>query len=149
MADAQPQRPYVGAHLILIQDGKLFLMKRSVKDGMDGIYALMAGKVDQFESPRVALAREAHEEISITIDPNDLEVVCIVHHAQSDYKAEKHDVIEFYFQAQKWQGTPTNMEPDKASEIGFYLLDSLPQPNSKALPHVLKALNGGPRFVEL
>jgi ADP-ribose pyrophosphatase YjhB (NUDIX family) len=149
MPDTQPQRPFVGAHLILIQDDTILMMKRTVKDGMDGYYALVAGKVDEFESPRVALAREAFEEVGVTIDPQDLEIICIIHHAKTDYKAQKHDVIEFYFKAKTWSGTPVNLEPDKASELKFFPLDNLPQPLPKALPHVLKALNGGPRFVEL
>ena len=47
----EPQRPYVGVHLLLIKDNKLLLIKRSVKDEQQGMYALIAGKTDDFESP--------------------------------------------------------------------------------------------------
>ncbi len=143
-----PQRPFVGAHLVLIQDGKVLLMKRTVKDSMEGMYALVAGKVDQFESPRAAIAREAMEEAGLKIAANDLDLVVTVHHAKSDYKAEKHDVIEFYFAPKKWEGTPTIMEPHKVCELEFFPLNNLPQPLPDGVKFALKALDGGPRFVE-
>jgi ADP-ribose pyrophosphatase YjhB (NUDIX family) len=46
MINPEPQRPYVGVHLLLIHEDKVLLMKRTVKDEMDGLYALVAGKVD-------------------------------------------------------------------------------------------------------
>lgn len=146
----QPQRPYVGAHLLLIDDqNRLLLMKRTVKDEMDGLYALIAGKVDVFESPSVALAREAYEEAGITIVAEDLQHIVTIHHAETDYKAAKHDVVEFYFRPRKWSGTPVITEPDKASELAFFALDDLPQPISPWIEHVLKAMNDNTRFIEL
>lgn len=148
--EPQPQRPYVGAHLLLIDDqNRLLLMKRTVKDEMDGMYALIAGKVDVFESPSVALAREVFEESGIQIDPSDLEHIVTIHHAETDYKAAKHDVVEFYFRPKKWSGTPTIAEPDKASELKFFPIDQLPQPISPWIKQVLKAMNDNTKFIEL
>lgn len=146
----EPQRPYVGAHLLLIDDqNRLLLMKRTVKNEMDGLYALIAGKVDVFESPRTALAREVFEESGITILSEDLEHVVTIHHAETDYKAAKHDVVEFYFRPKKWSGTPQIMEVDKASEIAFFPIENLPSPISPYIKHALNALNGAPSFVEI
>jgi 8-oxo-dGTP diphosphatase len=148
MSEIQPQRPYVGAHLVLIRDSKVLLMKRTVKDSMEGMYAFVAGKVDQFESPREALAREAFEEVGLKVAANDLEHILTVHHAKSDYKADKADVIEFYFTARKWEGEPQNLEPHKVSELGFFPLDNLPQPLPDGLKFAISALNGGSNFIE-
>ena len=149
MTKPEPQRPYVGAHLLLIDDqNRLLLMKRTVKDEMDGLYALIAGKVDVFENPSTALARETFEESGIQIDAEDLEHIVTIHHAKTDYKAEKNDVIEFYFRPKKWTGTPVIAEPDKASELKFFPLDQLPEPISPWIKHVLQAMNDNRRFIE-
>lgn len=146
----QPQRPYVGVHLLLIRDGQLLLMKRTVKDEMDGLYALVAGKVDLNESPSVALVREAYEEVGVMIDPKDLRHVLTIHHAKTEYKADLHDIIEFYFTTDHWSGEPHLMEPELASELKFFPLDKLPEPLSPWIKYALKAYqSGGPGFIEL
>lgn len=145
----EPQRPYVGVHLLIFDEGKLLLMKRTVKDQMEGMYALVAGKVDQHESPKIALVREVFEETNLRINPEHLVLIATVHHAKTDYKAQKEDVIEFYFKTDQWQGKPVIMEPDKASELGFYRLDELPTPMPKGLQFALHALKGGPSFIEI
>ncbi len=148
--DPVPQRPYVGAHLLLIRDGQLLLMKRTVKDEMDGLYALVAGKVDLNESPSVALAREAYEEVGVMIDPEDLCHVLTIHHAKTAYKADLHDIIEFYFTTDRWSGEPHLMEPERASELKFFPLDQLPEPLSPWIGYALNAYrDGGPGFIEL
>jgi 8-oxo-dGTP diphosphatase len=148
MTEAEPQRPYIGAHLLLIKDHKLLLMKRTVKDSLDGMYALVAGKVDMHESPKKALAREAVEEAGIHVLSEDLEHVATIHHAEKNYKGQKNDIIEFYFVPKKLSGTPVIMEPDKASELDFFPLDNLPEPLTRSIRFALTALNGGPAFIE-
>jgi 8-oxo-dGTP diphosphatase len=148
MTQPEPQRPYVGVHLILIKDDKILLMKRTVKDESFGKYALVAGKVDVHESPRIALARETLEEVGVLIQPEDLKHIATIHHAKTDYKAQKLDVIEFYFMPTKWEGVPTLLEPDKASELAFFPLDNLPSPVPNGLCLALNALNGGHSFIE-
>ncbi len=149
MTAPTPQRPYVGAHLLLIKDGQLLLMKRTVKDEMDGLYALVAGKVDLNEAPSIALAREAFEEVGVTINPADLRHVLTIHHAKTAYKADLHDIIEFYFTTDRWSGEPHLMEPELASELKFFALDKLPEPLSPWIKHALQAYSGGPSFIEL
>lgn len=145
----EPQRPYVGVHLLLIKDSKLLLIKRLVKDEQQGMYALIAGKADDFESPRTALAREAFEEADLHLDPQDLDHLATVHHAATDYNGQKMDVVEFYFTAKQWSGIPTNKEPEKASEMAFFPLDNLPTPLPKGLTSALAALQGGSNFIEI
>jgi ADP-ribose pyrophosphatase YjhB (NUDIX family) len=144
----EPQRPYIGVHLLIVKDDKILLMKRTVKDSMDGMYALVAGKMDSYESPRQAAIREAKEEVGISILVEDLEHILTVHHANTNYKTEKIDVVEFYFKLEKWEGVPQILEPDKASELDFFPLNDLPSPTPKGLLFALEALKGGPRFVE-
>ena len=148
MTELQPQRPYIGVHVIIIKDNKLLLMKRTVKNSMDGMFALVAGKMDPYESPRAAAVREVQEEIGIEILTEDLEYIATVHHAGTDYRTEKIDVVELYFKTDKWQGVPVILEKDKASELDFFPLDNLPQPIPKGLIFALEALNGGPSFIE-
>lgn len=143
-----PQRAYVGAHLLLLQDDQILLMKRTVKDSMDGMYAAIAGKVEEGESPLDAVLREATEEAAIRLDAGDVHFLATVHHAASIYRAEIVDVIEFYFVARKWSGTPVICEPDKASEMAFFPLDNLPDPLPQGLLAALSALQGGACYIE-
>ncbi len=115
---------------------------------MDGMYALVAGKADEFESPRQALSREVFEEVGISVAPEDLEHVVTIHHAKADYKAQKLDVIEFYFKPSSWTGTPSIKEPEKASELAFFELNALPTPMPKGLALALESLQSGKHFIE-
>lgn len=122
----QPQRPYVGAHLLIIKKDKVLLMKRS-KGQMKDYYALIAGRVDDFETPSVAMIREAKEEAGIDINSDDLKFLSVFHRPKADYKGGQNDIVEFIFQTQSWSGDITNMEPDLCDEIDFYDMNNLPE----------------------
>ncbi|MFJ8082776.1 NUDIX domain-containing protein [Streptomyces sp. NPDC096205] len=62
------------------------------------------------------------EETGITVDPNDLRLVHIVHHRQDD-NVER---IGFFFEALHWQGHPINREPDKCLALTWFTVHELP-----------------------
>lgn len=58
--------PKVGVGVVVVQDGRLLLVRRGVEPGK-GLWALPAGYVDAGEDPRVAAAREAQEETGLEV----------------------------------------------------------------------------------
>ena len=58
----------VAVHLILIEDGKILLLRRYHTGYEDGNYSVVAGHIDGDESVIKAMQREALEEAGITID---------------------------------------------------------------------------------
>ena len=59
--------PKVGVGVVVVQDGRLLLVRRGVQPGK-GLWALPAGYVDAGEDPRVAAAREAREETGLSVE---------------------------------------------------------------------------------
>lgn len=132
----QPQRPFVGAHLLIIKDNQVLLMKRN-KGQMAGYYALVAGRVDDFETPSIAMIREAGEEAGITIANEDLNFLSVLHRPKAYYKEGRSDIVEFIFHCEKWTGNVENMEPHLCDEIGFYDIDNLPDQITETVKTVL------------
>lgn len=113
-------RPYVAAHLILKKNNQLLLLKRQNTGYEDGNYALVAGHVNDDETARQALCREAREEAGITIKLNEVKFVHIVH------RKSNRIYLDCFFEATKWEGEPTNMEPEKCSELKWFKAKELP-----------------------
>lgn len=64
---------FKSAHVVLIKDGKVLILKRSSTDEwMPGHYGLPGGKIESGEDILDALSRECKEEISVDISPKDL-----------------------------------------------------------------------------
>ena len=113
--------------LILIREenGKeqIILQKRKNTGYMDGYWDYAAsGHVEYMESMKMAMKREAKEELCIDIDLEDLEFVSLIH------KKNDIDTIYYngYFKATKWKGEPKVGEPSKNEEIKWFDIDNLP-----------------------
>lgn len=118
-------RPHVGVHLILTTGGKVLLLRRANTGFADGSWSVPGGCLDDGETLTAAAAREAREareEVGITIDLADLTFAHLCHHADPDGQSR----IGVFFTAQRWTGEPVNAEPGKCSEIRWHHLDSLP-----------------------
>ncbi len=111
------------------------LLLRRVNTGYeDGNYSVIAGHLDGNETASQAMVREAAEEAGITVAPQDLRFVHIMHRKES---AETEERIDLFFTATRWQGLPEIGEPEKCSELRWAALDALP-PNM--VPYVRAAL---------
>ncbi len=114
--------PYVGsAYLLLIRDGKILLLRRANTGFEDGKYGLPAGHMDGGETAREGGAREIREEIGLTIKPEDLEVVHVMHR-----KATEDERIDFFMTASAYEGEIKNMEPEKCDDLSWFKLSALP-----------------------
>ena len=64
---------FKSAHVVIIKDGNVLIMKRSSTDPwMPGHYGLPGGKLNSGENTIEAACRECKEEASIEVFPKDL-----------------------------------------------------------------------------
>lgn len=127
---------YVG--IILKRDNQILLVKRTNTDWASGYWNFPGGLLEENETLIAAAAREAHEEVGVTIDQNDLQLV----HVMQTRKTATHnkEILGFYFMATKWHGTTHNKEPHRHSEIGWFAIDNLPSPITEHAQHALDCL---------
>ncbi len=115
--------PYVGAsYLFLIKDNKILLQRRFQTGFEDGNYGVPAGHLDGGETARQGGAREIREEIGVEINPDDLQVVHIMHR-----KAANDERIDFFMTVDTYTGAITNNEPHKCDDLQFFPLENLPE----------------------
>ncbi|WP_103529531.1 NUDIX domain-containing protein [Streptomyces sp. SM12] len=117
----QLAEPVIDTHVFLREGDKLLFSQRGGPYG-HGRWHMPSGKLDQGEPISVGAARELLEETGVTVDPEDLRLVQVVHHKQSD----EVDRIGFFFEATRWAGEPVNREPAKCMALEWYSVHELP-----------------------
>ncbi|MYC07892.1 MAG: NUDIX domain-containing protein [Chloroflexi bacterium] len=111
----------VAAHLILVNGRNEILMLRRFNTGFkDGEYGLVAGHVEDGESLKSAMIREAREEASIVLSPDEMEVVGVIPSLFDEY-------VYFFLSVDGWCGDAKNMEPDKCDDMRWFHLGDLPE----------------------
>lgn len=128
------------------KDGKILLLRRANTGYMDGKLGLPSGHVDGDEPAELAMVREAQEEAGVTLRPEDLRLVHTMHR-----KAEEgtHEYIDLFFETTEWEGEPTNMEPEKCSELLWADPEELPEDMIPAVHAALNAVSAGEPFSSL
>jgi 8-oxo-dGTP diphosphatase len=102
-----------------------------------------AGHVEYGESVAVAAAREAAEELAITVDPADIDPLCAVQRTLPGCDDPVEQRADYFLTTRRWSGDPTPQEPDKCVELRWCRPAELPEP---MVPHervVLDLLAGG------
>ena len=122
--------------LILVKDNKTLLMRRAHTGWHDGDFDLVAGHIDGNESVKTALAREAHEEMGIAIQPDKATFIHLMHGLFEDGK----EYFNVFFTVDSWSGEPKIMEPNKCDAVEWFDLDNLPPNLTDSAKRGLEAL---------
>ena len=110
----------VAVHLILEHNNEFLLLRRYNTGYEDGNYSVIAGHLNENETIKEAMIREALEEANITIDDKHLKIVGVMHRKDGD------ESIDYYLYTNKFSGNVRIMEPNKCDDLAFYKLDNLP-----------------------
>jgi len=102
------------------EDGKTLLMMRQNTGFKDGMRSIPAGRLDENETIAEGAAREAFEEVGVSINPADLSGPLVMHH-----KDERGERMYFFFTCEKWNVEPKNIEPDKCGGIEWFDMKKL------------------------
>ncbi|HMI09126.1 MAG TPA: NUDIX domain-containing protein [Candidatus Saccharimonadales bacterium] len=139
-------KPYAAVLLFLIKDDSILLIRRFNTGWADGSYTVPSGHIDGNESLTVAAAREAKEEVDVTVRPKDLEFVHVMHRMHPE---TMHEYIDSFFVAREWKGEPKVNEPDKCDEVKWFSLDNLPENMIPFVRDVIMSYKSGKRFSEV
>ncbi|SFJ80075.1 ADP-ribose pyrophosphatase YjhB, NUDIX family [Paenibacillus sp. UNC496MF] len=112
---------YGAVHLLFYRGDRVLLLKRINTGFEDGKWSVVAGRIDGNEEVKAAAIREAKEEAGVTIRPEDLDVVGVIHR-----KNVSSEWIDFYLRVRAWSGEIANMEPHKCEELAWFSLRELP-----------------------
>lgn len=124
--------------LILEEKDNMLFLRQTKKNG--GRYSLVGGNVEENEFAREALAREAHEEAGIHVEPDDMSLVHVLHR----HKLRKDEtLIVLYFKATRFHGEPEALEPKKFKDVRWLPIANLPDDVSEATLHVLQCIRKG------
>lgn len=127
-----PQKYRSAIHLIFIDpQGRLLLSLRCNTGYMDGWYSLVAGHLEPGETVAMAGVREALEEVGVTLRPEDIEVVGVMHRKSGEER------IDFFAHVHAWEGEPFNAEPEKCDELIWRRPDELPD---NLVPYIRRGL---------
>lgn len=110
----------VAVHVFLMKDNKLLMLRRYNTGYEDGNYSVIAGHLDGSEEVVTAACREAYEEAGITIKPEDVQIVNVMHRKSDDER------IDYFVRCTKWTGEIINKEPGKCDNLEWFDINDLP-----------------------
>lgn len=111
------------ASLLLIKEGKVFLVRRANTGYEDGKYCFPAGHKEKGETPMQTAIREGKEEVGVEVQPKHLTMIHVMYRQCGDDGERP----AFFFHASEWVGEPKNMEPEKADDARWFHLSELPE----------------------
>lgn len=132
---------YAAVYLIIKKENKILLMRRFNTGWMDGMYTLPAGHIDGNETAQIAMAREAKEEINITILSEDLEILHTIHR-----KSKDREYFDIFLEAKNYNGEIKNNEENKCDDLKWFDVDSLPENTLSYIKEALNLISKGEHF---
>lgn len=112
----------ISLNFIVTNDSGDILLGRRINRFGHGTYALPGGKLKYNESFEDCTKRELKEEVGIVVADEDIEITNIMTTVTT-----KH-IVQIGVFIKKYLGVPTNMEPHKCDELGFFPKNNLPEP---------------------
>ena len=149
LKDSKRFKLKVGVFLVLFQDNEVLLLRRFNTGIADGRYVLPMGGLEEGETVRDAVIREAKEEINLTISPIGLRIVHMMHRLHHLQNGDSFPQIDIFFLPHSYEGAIENREPHKCDEVQFYSLDALPIETEKFIVQALQCIQNGELYSEI
>ncbi|MGE0665875.1 MAG: NUDIX domain-containing protein [Sphingomonadales bacterium] len=124
-------------YLILERDDCVLLLRRIQTGYEDGNYGLVAGHLEEGESAKAGVVREAREEAGLELLAENLELVHVVHRSVGGGR------MGLFFRCCRWRGEPVNAEPHKCDDLAWFAKDSLPENTIPYIRHALMSARQG------
>lgn len=121
---SRPAVPLVGVLPVTVRNGSLLLVKRR-NPPLSGHWGFPGGHLELGETLAEAAARELREETGLAAMPGDLITAFDLIHRSADGAVAYHYVLMAV--AMTWQSGEA-IAADDAEEVGWFTLDTLPQP---------------------
>jgi len=121
----------VAVHLFFIRQQQILLLRRYNTGYEDGNYSVVAGHVEAGETVTQAAMREAREEAGVTITPQDISVLQVMHRKSEEER------VDFFVLIKNWRGEIVNQEPQKCDDLNWFALPQLPH---NTIPYVKSAI---------
>lgn len=132
----------IAVFAIFKQDDAVLLLRRANTGYRDGELSLPAGHVEAGESATAAMCRELCEELGITCQPQDLNLVVTLH------RKEEEERLDLFFEVKNYTGTICNNEPEKCSELVWSKSTHLPKDTIDYVRQALDSYCNQQRFFE-
>ena len=114
---------FVSAVTLIDVDGRILLGQRPEGKSMAGLWEFPGGKVEDGETPEVALIRELEEELGINTWESCLAPLTFASHTY-----EKFHLLMPLFACRKWEGTPQSRENQALKWVHAKDLKDYPMP---------------------
>jgi len=114
----------------LVDDaGRVLLARRPPGKSMAGLWEFPGGKVDPGETPEAAIVREMREELSVEIDPVDLEPATFASHAYPAF----HLLMPIWL-CRRWAGRIRPLEGQETAWVEPGRFGDYPMPPADVAP---------------
>lgn len=126
---------------------QVLLQHRGQTKMLPNVWDCISGHVEQGESVRQALVREAMEELGIKLRPKTLKFVGL-NHLKLDEETTYYNI---FFSTDKFEGTPRILEPKKHDDLKWFNIASLESMVTEIVGNryfAIKNLNNPPFYIE-
>lgn len=125
-------RVIVDVNLLIVRNDRILLGRRCGTGFADGQYSVPAGHLELGESVVLAAVREAKEELDISVNPDEIRFVQVMHNSYGIGR------LAFFFKVERWNGDIVNMEPHKCDDLHWFDPAHLP---TNIVPYIREAID--------
>ncbi len=108
---------------LINNENEILLSKRPKKKHLSGFWEFPGGKVEEGETPEIALIREVKEELNIDINDK-----CIAPLSFSEFDYKNFQLLLLLYVCRRWDGEPMSMESNKLEWVKPNMLRAYKMP---------------------